>query len=280
MLFYLLSGIETNRPRDPIPIPGSGRYLTLPGLPELCISSAISGPSDNDLYGKAGAAARIAYKGWLLDVWDIWEYNYRKKIRKAHRNLTPQLGALGDLRYIRNDLLHHNAVATSKETGRCTVLNWFRPGENIVLEIRHVLDLLNQIGALLGGGHSSLIGATTVKTFQDKQSLLAWSPEPKPISVRTSDGPVHPYIGLHIVFDNGLFGMVPYRFSPLGGSLERRREALKKARIDANGNFVFDDGTVLDYRRIYKHIVNYWCDPSGESRVRGPAFGPWIKMGN
>ena len=89
MLFYLLSGIETNRPRDSVPIPGSGRFLSLPGLPGLCISPAISGRSDNDLYGRSGAAARIAFKGWLLEVWDIWEYNYRMTLRKTHDNATP-----------------------------------------------------------------------------------------------------------------------------------------------------------------------------------------------
>lgn len=279
MLFYLLSGIETNRPRDSVPIPGSGRFLSLPGLPGLCISPAISGRSDNDLYGRSGAAARIAFKGWLLEVWDIWEYNYRMTLRKTHDNATPQLGALGDLRHIRNDLLHHNAVATAKETGRCTVLHWFEPGDKMILEIRHVLDFLNQIGALLDGGHTGTGQAHSLRIFHDERTLLAWNPKPKPISVRTGDGPVHPYLGLHIVFDNGLFGNVPYRFSPLNGSLESRREALKEARIEADGNLMFADGTVLDYRQLYESIVSRVCNPSEGSGVRGPVHGPWIRMG-
>ena len=283
MLFYLLSGIVTNRPKQPPAAPGTGFVLPLPGLPGLCISPCIGGTSDDDLYGETGAAVRIAFKGWVLEVFDgIWEHNYREKMRNMHAGdggFQPQLDVLGDLRLIRNDIVHNNSVASKGSTGQCKVLEWFEPGDGITLEIRHVLDFLNQIGALIGKfQYNNFGGFHTLSIHHTKETLLAWNPEPKPISVRTADGPVEPHLGLHIVFDNGLFCNVPIRLEPLEGNLRHRRDSLKEARIDANGNFVFADGSVLGYRQIYIDAVNTWCDPSLENQNRGPVHGPWIKI--
>ena len=122
MLFYMLSGIETNRPRHLQKIPGGNFNLRLAGLPGLCLSPCIIGPSNDDLYGIAGTAARIAFKGWFLEVYGIWEYDYRQKLKNEHRvvgDFSPELDALGDMRLIRNDLLHNRGVATSGSKGKC-----------------------------------------------------------------------------------------------------------------------------------------------------------------
>ena len=285
MLFYLLSGIAINRPKHPSAAPGMGFVLPLPGLPGLCISPCIGGTSDDDLYGEAGAAVRIAFKGWVVEVYDgIWEHNYRDIMRNMYAGdggFQPQLDALGDLRHIRNDIVHNNSVASKGSSGQCKVLRWFKPGDKITLELRHVLDFLNQIGALIGKHqYNNFGGFHTVSIPHTKKALLAWNPEPKPISVRTSLGPIDdPFLCLHIVFGNGLFCNTPVAFPPLEGSLLRRRDLLKEAKIDADGNFVFVDGSVLEYRQIYVNAVNTWCDPSFEKQNRGPVHGPWIKIG-
>ena len=54
---------------------------------------------------------------------------------------------LGDLRRIRNNMLH-GGVATKDNAGGCKVLRWFKDGERIHVPLRHVLDFLNQMGWL------------------------------------------------------------------------------------------------------------------------------------
>ena len=191
MLLYALSGIETNRKVHQI-APGVSCPISLPGLPGLCLSPCLTGPADEDLYGPKGIASRVLYKGWIVEVYGIWENNYRNKIKEAFegdRLIRPEIKALGDLRYIRNDLLHTEAgVASAERTGKCEVLNWFEPGDRITLEIRHVLDFLNQVGALSPAVFNSRC-AHTWSICHNKQTLIDWKPEPKLVSVRTGDGP-------------------------------------------------------------------------------------------
>ena len=51
----------------------------------------------------------------------------------------------------------HNAIASEEETGKCKVLRWFKPGEPMILGMRHVFDFLNQLGTdvnLFGSGYN------------------------------------------------------------------------------------------------------------------------------
>ena len=54
---------------------------------------------------------------------------------------------MGDFRQIRHDLVHSGS-ATKEHSGKCRTLNWFKPGEQMILTTDHVLDFLNQMGFL------------------------------------------------------------------------------------------------------------------------------------
>ena len=88
----------------------------------------------------------MAYKGWIAETYGLWENRWRNELKDVlnRAEVRPEMEAFGDLRRIRNDLLH-NGTASVKECGQCSILKWFKPGERIVFDTRHVLDFLNQM---------------------------------------------------------------------------------------------------------------------------------------
>ena len=278
MLFFLLSSIATSRQRQYVQ-PGAARPLDLPGLPELCIFPCIINVPDEDLYGPRGAAAQMAYKGWVAEVFGLWENRLRNELKDSHGEgaIRPQMQAFGDLRHIRNDLLH-NGTASAEESGNCSVLDWFAPGESIVVGTRHVLDFLNQTGVLsLRFVHDFHSRSCTFDTHLNRDRLLNWAPRPRLVSVRThNDGREAdpPYKGVTAVFDNGLFSNVPFLLQS-----ERQWLALGNAAINGDGHLVFADGTVVRSERLYSSAVE-GQKPSkpGDGRPRLPVSGPWIRF--
>ena len=89
--------------------------------------------------------------------------------------------------HVRNDLLHHNGVASADHCGKCTVLKWFGPGDRMVFETRHLFDFLNQIGALSLGSAHDPDGRACVFRAQppDVGEFLRRTTRPRIVSVRT-----------------------------------------------------------------------------------------------
>ena len=150
MLLFLLSGARTARQQRQAP-GGEAAEVPLPGLPELCFSSFLVKVPDENLYGPTGVASQIAYKGWIAEVYQLWEHRFRDEMKTALSPgaalIRPKTDAFGDLRRIRNDLLH-TGTASAEWTGKCKVLRWFKREDRIVLGVNHVLDFLNQAGIL------------------------------------------------------------------------------------------------------------------------------------
>lgn len=278
MLLFVLSSIATSRQRQYIQ-PGVSRPLELPGLPGLCVCPCIINVPDDDLYGRRGAAAQMAYKGWVAEVYGLWENRLRNELKDIHGEgaIRPEMQVFGDLRHIRNDLLH-NGTASPEESGRCSILDWFEPGERIVLGTRHVLDFLNQTGVLsLRLAHDYRSRACTFDAHQDEDKLLGWTPTPRLVSVRTHDDGMKadpPYKGVTLVFDNGLFANLPFQLKS-----ELQWRALGNAAIKKDGHLVFADGTVFPSERLYSLAVegNKPAKP-GDGRPRLPIAGPWIRI--
>ena len=281
MLLFLLSGISMNR-RKQYEAPGVARPLALPGLPQLCLSPCIVEVPDEELYGSGGEAAQLAFKGWIVDVFALWENRYRKELKEAlgPRAIRPELEAFGDLRRIRNDLLHNNGYASRDHCGKCTILTWFTPGEATVFALRHVLDFLNQLGVLSLGGraHHDESGSCLLQWYQDADTLVNWTPEPRLISVRTHDDgrdETPPIKGVTVVFDNGVFANVPFAVASEGEWL-----SLGRARIDSDGRLMFANGIVVGASEIYRSVVSDVQGGSGEGgRLRRPVAGPPIRFG-
>lgn len=96
---------------------------------------------------------QIAYQGpvtrrltcqWVVAFFAEWEESYRRRLGVAHgcdHNLI-LAPLLGDLRNLRNDVVHHRAIASAKNTGRCAVLTWFKTGDPIALTREHFAQIV------------------------------------------------------------------------------------------------------------------------------------------
>ena len=50
--------------------------------------------------------------------------------RESRRRLTDvRDDLLGDIRLLRNDIVHHGGIATKANSGRCKILQWFNDGD-------------------------------------------------------------------------------------------------------------------------------------------------------
>ena len=222
----------------------------------------------------------MAHTGWVAETYALWESHHRNELKAsipADDAIRPEMEAFGDLRRIRNDLLHNNRIASPKESGKCVVLNWFKPGEQMVLGTRHVLDFLNQTGVLsLRLAHNAASHSCVLSIHSDRDALLQWTPEPKLVSVRNHGAYTETdlYKAVTVVFDNGLFANVPFRMDDT-----RRREILGDACISPDGSaLIFADGTTVASRGIYEVAVAAHCAPRTNEGPCLPVTGPSIRF--
>jgi len=84
----------------------------------------------------------------LVFVYAIWETTYRPRLAAALGIEPSSIEApiLGDLRLMRNDILHNHGIAD--RSARCTELRWFERGDEIVLHHVHVVELDYKLGSL------------------------------------------------------------------------------------------------------------------------------------
>jgi hypothetical protein len=80
---------------------------------------------------------------WIAYVYDGWQEVFRPRLAACHGCGKGDLRypVLGDLRHLRNDVVHARGVATAANTGRCVVLgHWFAVGEVIRLRDEHFVE--------------------------------------------------------------------------------------------------------------------------------------------
>lgn len=85
---------------------------------------------------------------WIVTLYALWEEKYRPRFAAAHGRspADEKYDLWGDLRHLRNDVVHHGGIATAENTGRCVLLyHWFQPGDVIRLKSRHFDELLRLI---------------------------------------------------------------------------------------------------------------------------------------
>jgi hypothetical protein len=88
------------------------------------------------------AETRLGHQ-WIAYVFAGWQEGFRPRLAACHGCPKADLRypVLGDLRHLRNDVIHHRGVATAHNTGRCTVLgHWFAEGEVIRLRDEHFVE--------------------------------------------------------------------------------------------------------------------------------------------
>jgi hypothetical protein len=131
---------------------------TLPQNPDPMIYIGMGGPnlpesSQHASWRLSAAIEQVEKNGqvamrlghqWVMFLYSVWQHVYRPRMAAAHgRNVEAErYPLLGDLRCLRNDVIHHRGIATQGNTGRCEILKWFKPGERIILEAEHLDQFL------------------------------------------------------------------------------------------------------------------------------------------
>lgn len=291
-LMYLLQGMETVRERELPPYNRLSPVLQqdlacYPKLSYVDVPPSLSGaPFDpNDMLRREGEAEQLAFKGWVEQVYHyIWEGQYRNELKRAFEGpnaIRPEADVIGDFGYIRNDLIHNRGIATVKETGRCKVLTWFKPGETIILGMRHVFDFLNQMGMMSSFPVVRTDGAVArCMISPDMEDALRNRSTPAIVSLRAlmdknpEDGATYPVVG--VVFENGVFVNIRIHGPPDGRSVRERAEFFSQTRIDEDGNVRLADGRVKDRESLYKEAVDALMRKG--PKVGGTSIpGPWFK---
>lgn len=271
-LFYLLQGMETSSHVFGGSQVSPGVTAAGPQLSLLRTFLAVS-TRGTDMLGPSGEAVQLAFKGWMADICSKWEKS-RTKTRDlllGEEGIRVQVDCMGDLRHIRNDLIH-SGFATKKHSGKCTVLKWFKPGEQIVLTTDHVFDLLNQIGFItlptqidgpIGGRIASwlLVPDAVKPNAQEKKQLRIVSYR-MDVDSDGENGSMR-YM-LSCVFGDGVFGQgqVEVPVTP---------RQYVEGRIDKGGNITFTGGHDISADEIYDTCYDYLSgDRKDSPGIAGP----------
>ena len=123
-LMYLLQGMESVRKSELAPYnrmtPTNQQFAAcFPKLPYVGVPLSMSGIGFdlNDVLERQGDAEQLAFKGWVEQIYFLWESRFRNELRQALAGadiIRPTGDAMGDFRLIRNDLIHNNGTASEE----------------------------------------------------------------------------------------------------------------------------------------------------------------------
>ena len=83
---------------------------------------------------------------WLVSVYSMWEHHIREELKNATGEPWEN-PVLGDLGYLRHDILKHRGIAQAKNAGRCTVLrHWVEIGKEIRIHREEVSEYMTLMG--------------------------------------------------------------------------------------------------------------------------------------
>jgi hypothetical protein len=99
------------------------------------------------LLANGGPIATQLGQQWAVFVFTEWEDNFRGRLAAAQSCRLDEIRAdvFGDLRLMRNDILHNRASASKDRTGRCKILRWFQPGEEVVIKGEHIAEFMGLV---------------------------------------------------------------------------------------------------------------------------------------
>ncbi|MGZ0145289.1 hypothetical protein G8767_12730 [Rhodococcus sp. IC4_135] len=103
---------------------------------------------DNQLttFGPGTEIFRWFNRAWIPSFYEEWDGDYRHRLAVLLEKKADQVkvGYFGDLRLIRNDIIHHKAQVTEADRSKCSVLQWFDRGNEIELNNSHYTELFDK----------------------------------------------------------------------------------------------------------------------------------------
>lgn len=258
--------------------------VIFPRFPPLRSFPATGEISFADRARPDGPMMQTALTGWITRTYALWEVIYRTKLNSITKKsgpdaIRPEQQVLGDLRLIRNNLLH-SETARQDMAGKCEILKWFNPEQKMILEFAHVLDFLNQMGWL---------GGISVQPFtEEAQYSDAWlfvgeltrarGPEPKLVSVRPvliSDDPDNLRHLVTVVFEDGVCGSVRCEVTTDQG-IELSEEDIDRhwagIKINDEGGLDMQGADSIAAADIYRIVLEAISDPGISADVPLPSI--------
>jgi hypothetical protein len=95
---------------------------------------------------KGGINARSMSRILLVTIYQFWEDHYRSAFGEAVGKIKNEILSdfFGDIRFVRNDIIHHRNIATS-DIKRCKILKFFEPGHEICLDEDQVQEVVKAL---------------------------------------------------------------------------------------------------------------------------------------
>ena len=238
---------------------------SFPTYPKLRAFPVLTGEPLLGRTAPAGPMEDSVYKAWVSDVYDLWESRYRTQLKHEVRHLPgairPRQDVLGDLRHIRNNLLHRG-IARRGEAASCEVLRWFAKGERMQVRLQHVLDFLNQMGWLTEGAPAISGKPATFSTWHLDRTGQAEEPSPALVSVRPLVNPeehVSRYrYEASIVFENGLFGRTPMgpEYDETATQAKERTRKWKNMTVNEQGDLHVPGVGTVPAAQLYSNMLH------------------------
>ena len=227
-----------------------------------------------------GSMEQAVFKGWVSDVWDLWESRYRTQLKHDIRELPgairPRQQVLGDLRHIRNNLLH-NGIAKRGEAADCEILRWFSDGEGMQVRLRHVIDFLNQMGWLHEDSFASAEQRRASIWRIDREGSPG-EPTPALVSVRPLVDPQEQDLryryAASVAFEDGVFGTTPMgpENEETGAQTKDRTRKWMKMTVNEEGDLYVPDLGSVPAAKLYRGHLK------GE-KLPGPGiWKPWVQF--
>ena len=144
------------------------------GDPNSSASIYLHGTTQRELKARNKSGGRnhiVLGQRFIVDTYTYWEDGYRPRIADAAKIEKNKLTAdvFGDIRIIRNDIIHHRGIATNRIKG-CKILKWYSEGdlisisedqfETLITEVRAALEQISQQYAGSPLGFMSRFGST------------------------------------------------------------------------------------------------------------------------
>ena len=244
----------------------NSNYLQDISLPGMDISLAIEGFDTKEIQQDR---EQIVYRGWIDSIYQTWEEKrseMKKSISVLKHDVIDQV--MGDIRLIRNTLIHCNGIVGKKgcqilggpKSKGCQILKWFRKGDKIALEMRHVLDIMHHMGVLRCQSMQFYTQGSSPPPLKkhiwgliENRDLILKSYQRKIVSVIPIKLTNDEYV-IKVLFDNGVFGW----FSSNNFPIDLRKKVKSWEDVEVyKGNLRFDNNKnkIVTASIIYKDII-------------------------
>ncbi len=139
----------------------TSHYSTIEELDSACIIYSKGNKNESDYRTLHYCATQEEYKKrnspkggnykfignmTLISIYEYWENSCRNKLATYHQVKQDKIKSdiFGDLRYLRNSIIHHQGVALP-DVEKCKIFNWYKANDEIFINGDQMEDIISAI---------------------------------------------------------------------------------------------------------------------------------------